>query len=802
MFKNYLTIAWRNLIKDKTFSIINVVGLSMAFGVVILLSMEVLFEFSYDNFHKNNSRIYEVYKEQQTVKGQQAGTTQPTPFAPALKAEVPGIDKITRVLQDGVLVINGEKEISLNAIWVDPDFFSMFTFLAKNGNTNNVLLDLSSVVITKDAANKLFGETNVVGETFTILQDGKEKPFTVTAVIENIPVNSSIEFDIAIRFENNREYAETLNTWDSQYHQVYVQLQNDISAIKFSKSTQAFVKLHYQGTIESLKRDGAVANENGEFIDLRLLPLKDVHFTSFIRGFADVNRTMPYVILGIAMLILFIACVNFINMSIAKSVQRLKEIGMRKTLGANKKQIFFQFWFESLLVFLLSLVVGIILSVLLLDDFKTIFRTSVSFDVFKTPLISIGLLGVMLCITVLAGGYPAILLTRLGAIQSLKGKLETTGKNRVRDVLIVIQFAIAILLITTSLVINSQVEFMRNKNLGYDKEQIISIPLNGKKNSYAVVKLLKQELRGNPDVVSVSGADNNLGRGKDGSLSSSVVGFEYKGRTVNTNFLVVDYEYIQTLGLNIVQGRNFKSSADSLGVVINQAMARELGEKDPLLAQLEIRNGVYYPVFGVVKDYHFQELDRAIKPLTFFMSKDIDLTYAYVKVSPHNMAKTFDVVAETWKKIEPNAEFLGSFLDENIDRTFRREKSMSALTMSGSIIAIVISCIGLFAMSMLIVSQRKKEIGIRKVLGASVFSVTYLLTKDFLILVLVAFLIASPIAWWLMKSWLQNYAYRIDLSAWYFIVSGLLAVFISLFTISTRTIKAAITKPVKNLRDE
>ncbi len=801
MFKNYLTIAWRNLIKDKTFTILNIVGLSVAFGVTILLSMVVLFEFSYDNFHKNSSRIYEVYKEQQTVKGQRAGTTQPTPFAPALKNEVPGIDKITRILQDGILVINGEKEISLDVVWVDPDFFSMFTFPVKNGNINNVLQDISSVVITKNTANKLFGDTSAVGKTLTILQDGKEKPFTVSAVIENIPENSSKEFDIAIRFENNPEYSETLNSWSSQYHEVYVQLQNDVSATQFNKSTHAFVKLHYQEDIENLKRDGAVANKNGEFVALKLVPLRDVHFTSFRKGFADVDKTIPYVILGIAMLILFIACVNFINMSIAKSAQRLKEIGMRKTLGATKKQIFFQFWLESLMVFLVSITIGILLSVLLLEDFKTIFRTDVTFSVFKTPLVGIGIV-VVLFITVLVGGYPAILLTRLGTIQSLKGKLETSGKNRVRDILMLVQFGIAILLITASLVINSQVEFMRNKNLGYDKEQVISIPLNGKKNSYAVVKLLKQELRGNPDVLSVSGADNNLGRGKDGSLTSSVLGFEYKGRTVRTNFLVVDYEYIQTLGLNIVQGRNFNSAADSLGVIINETMAKELGEEDPLRAQIEIDDGKYFLVFGVVKDYHFQGLDRAIGPLTFFMSKDFDLTYAYVKVAPHNMAKTFDVVATTWKRIEPNAEFLGSFLDENIDRTFRREKSMSALTMSGSIIAIVISCIGLFAMSMLIVSQRKKEIGIRKVVGASIASVTYLLTKDFLKLVLFAFLIASPIAWWIMKAWLQNYAYKIDLSVWFFIVSGLLAVLIALITISTQTIKAAISNPVKSLRSE
>jgi ABC-type lipoprotein release transport system permease subunit len=294
MLKNYLLIAWRNLIKDKAFTLINITGLSIAFGVTILLSMVTFFDLSYDNFHKNGDHIYEVYIKQQTVNGSEVSTSQPTPFAPALKTEVPGIKKITRVLQNSALVINGEKEFNLNAVWVDPDFFDMFTFPTKVGNKNNALQSLSSIVITQKTANKLFGKTDVVGKTLKILMGGKERPFNVSAVLKNIPNNSSINFEIAIRFENNREYAKSLNIWDSQYHQVYLQLQKNFSEAQFNKSTSAFVNLHYHGAIEGLKRDGAVANKKGEFINLRLLPLKDVHFTSFRKGFADVSRIMPF----------------------------------------------------------------------------------------------------------------------------------------------------------------------------------------------------------------------------------------------------------------------------------------------------------------------------------------------------------------------------------------------------------------------------------------------------------------------------------------------------------------------------
>ena len=801
MFKNYLKIAWRNLIKDKTFTFINVIGLSVAFGVAILLFMAGFFELSYNSFHKNGDRIYEVYSVQQSPKGPQAGTTMPSPFAKSLQNEVPGIEKITRVLDVSTMALYKDKEINLDAVWVDPDFFSMFTFPIINGISNG-LQDISSVVITENASKKIFGNSNSVGKTFNLLISGIEKPFTVSAVVGNNPTNSTLDFEIAIRFENNPEYASTIDEWDSQYHSVYAQLQNDVSVAQFEQNTQEFVNLHYKEAIENLKRDGAVANANGKYRELKLLPLKDVRFTSFRKGYAAISRSTPIIILGIAGLILFIACVNFINMSIAKSAQRLKEIGIRKTLGVKKKQLFFQFWGESLFIFLIAITIGIILSVLLLDNFKSIFRTAVTLDIVTSPLVIIAFIAIILLITLIVGGYPAILLSRIGTIQSLKGKLDTSGKNRVRDVLMIVQFGIAILLITATLILRSQIEYMRNKDLGFNKEQVVSIPLNGKKNSYSALQLLKQELNGNPDILGVSGSDNNLGRGKDGSQSFSMMGFDYKGRTVSTNFLVVDYEYIPTLDVEMVMGRNFNSPADSLGVIINEAMAKELGEEDPLTAQLEINDGVYYPVLGVVKDYHFQELDRAINPLTYYMSKDWDLTYAYVKVASSNMANSFDAIEDAWHKIEPNAEFLGSFLDENIDRTFQREKSMATLITSGSVIAIVLSCIGLFAMSMLIVSQRTKEIGIRKVVGASVFSVTYILTKDFLKLVLVAFIIASPIAWWVMNEWLQNYAFRIDLSVWFFIISGFLALIIALATIGTRTIKAARQNPVKSLRTE
>ncbi len=802
MLKNYFKIAWRNLLKDKTNTSLNLIGLSVAFGVSILLGMAAFFQLSFDGFHEKGSSIYKIARTQQSPKGPEAGTSQPAPLAPALRSEVPGVEHITRYLQDGTLALYGDKEVDMDIVWVDEDFFSMFSFPIINGNEKEPMSDLTSVVMTKKAANKLFGTTDVIGKPFDLLVNGAKKPFTVSAITDDIVPESSLKFEIAARFDSHKDYLVNKEFWDSQYHDVYVELKKGVAATSFEKSSQSFTDLHYAESIEALKRDGASADSEGRYIDLKLIPLRDIHFASLKNGYVKISRSLPYLILGVAFLILFIACVNYINMSLAKSSRRLKEIGMRKTLGAQKQQLFFQFWSESLFVFLVSLSIGILLSFVFLNDFKTMFDTQISSEMLLNPVTIVGILGSVLLITMIVGGYPAILMSRLGTIQSLKGKMEAAGNNRVRDVLMVFQFGIAILLMIGTLVLWGQIEYMRNKDLGYDKEQVVSFPLNGKRNSNDVVELMRDELKGNPDILSISGADSNLGIGKDGSRSFSKVGFEYKGRRVSTNFLVIDHEYVQTLGLKMVAGRNFESASDSLGVVINESMAKELGEQDPLTAQLEINDGVYYPVLGVLKDYNFNDLDRAIEPITFFISRDWGLTYAYAKVAPTNMARSYEELERTWKKLEPNAEFLGSFLDENIDRTFKREKTTAAMITSGSIIAIILSCIGLFAMSLLIVAQRTKEIGVRKVLGASVTSITIHLSKDFLRLVLIAFLIASPIAWWFSRQWLENYAYKVDLGIWFFLVAGLLAFVIAMLTVGSRTIKAATQNPVKSLRSE
>lgn len=801
MIGNYFKIGWRNLRKNKTFTFLNIIGLSVAFGVAILLSMVAFFELSYDQFHKNIDNIYQVYSVQQTPEGAEAGTSRPVPYAAALKAEVPGIIHISRFLEDKGFIMHGDKEFNTNMAYLDNDFFSMFSFKVIKGNKEKPLKNKSSVVITEKAAKKLFGSEDPIGKTVTMLLNGIGHPFQVSAVLKNFPDQSSLDFGMAVNFENSPDYAVNVDKWDSSNHDVYLQLREGISASEFEERSHDFTELHYKEDIEEAKSYGAQPAENGYYRSLRLLPFEDINFTSIKNKMLTVSRVPQYLILGIALLILFIASVNFINMGIAKSTQRLGEIGMRKTLGAAKSQLFFQFWTESIIVFLSAFILGIFLSNVLLDEFKTLFHTEASFHILINPFLLVGLIITFLITTFIAGGYPALLLSKLETVQALKGKLEISGRNPLRNVLMAVQFGIAILLISGTLVIWSQLQYMRSKDLGFNKEQVIAFPINGQNDNF--MQLFRNELDDNPKILSITAARDILGLGKDGFSSSSTMGFDYKGHPVETNVLLVDYDYVETLGLELLSGRSFsrKFATDSLSVLINEAMVKELKEENPLNAR--ILGDTPYSVIGVLKNYNFEDLNKRIEPITILLNKNSDqLKYAYVKVTPQNLAQSFELVKTAWEKTEPNVAFMGSFLDENVERTFQREKNLTTIITGGSILAIVLSCLGLFAISLLIVAQRTKEIGIRKIVGASVSSITFLLVIDFLKLVGLAFIIAAPVAYWLLSNWLKDYPYRIELNIWFFVMAGILTVFIALVTMSVKTIKAALQNPVKSLRTE
>lgn len=806
MIRNYIKIALRNLWKDRTFTALNVIGLTAAFGVAFLLSMYALFELSFDRFHENIGSIYGVYTNEQTPKGTVSSEANPIPFAEALREEVPGVEKIARYVTGGPLITYKGNTFRIGSAWTDPDFFEIFSFPILKGNRTNPISDKASIVLSKKIATSIFGTETAIGKTITIQREGEEVPVTVTAIFENMPEASSLEAGAILNIKNlpNSFYAANLDNWSDHNHSVYMMLAQGMSPSQFEKATKDFSARHFAENIASAKRDGAQTNMDGVFRQIKLLPFTDKSFVIVKDGLVTTSKTLQYIVLGIAFLILFIASVNFINMSLAKSTQRLREIGMRKTLGAGKTQLFFQFWGESILVFIVSVVFGGLVAFALLKPFQTLFDTRASFVSISNPMMIFGAIFSILLITLVAGGYPALMMSRKGTLQSLKGKLEVSGGNGLRNILMVVQFSIAIILISGTLVLWQQLDYLRKKDLGFNKEQVIAFPLNTNQTPSNVMHQLRNELASYPEVLHVTAADNILGMGRDGTRSRSILGFDYKNRQVSTAMLSVDYDYPETLDIKLLKGRSFNRNhpSDSLSVLINEAMVKELGEENPLNADLIFGGSTKYTVIGIVKDYNFQELNEEVKPLTFFMDGDSPMRYAYVKITPNNLSETYDKIKTIWKKIEPNTEFLGSFLDENIDRTLKKERTMTTMISSGSILAIILSCIGLFAISLLVVSQRQKEIGIRKVVGASVSTITVLLTKDFLKLVGIAFLIATPIAWYVTSQWLQNYVYRIDLNFWIFLAAGVIALIIAVLTISFRTIQAALKNPVESLKTE
>jgi ABC-type lipoprotein release transport system permease subunit len=805
MIKNYFKIAWRNLWKHRTFSLIIVIGMATAFAAAILLSLTAQQELTFDHFHKNKDHLYQVYIEERNPHGIERGSTMPTPLTPALKKEYSDIVHISRYGSGGgELVRYKDKELDLTNRAVDPDFLRMFSFPAVAGNQKEPLKELTDVAITENCAKNLFGKEEAVGKTIEIKMDDGWRSFRVSAVLKDLPVNSSFRFDLLTRFENFPGYKENIDRWDNSNHEVYVQLQNSVTQASIEKRFPAFSQQYMAEKIKELKRDGAKPDADGAYVRLRLIPLTDIHFTSVSNTGGEVNKFYPYLLLIIAGFILFIACVNFVNLSLARSFTRAKEIGLRKVMGALRWQLIAQFWGEALIVTLMALMAGIALAYWLLPYYQASFYPRLSMGVLTSPLFLAYMTGGFLFITLLAGGYPAWIVSAFNTVLTVKGKLVTGRKHLLRNTLMVVQFVLSSLLIICTFIAWQQLQYLRNKPLGYNKEQIISIPIGSTIESAKAIELMRARLAREPRVISVSAADINMGRGLDGSSRTSMVGFDYKDRNVKTHWQLVDYDYLKTFGIQLLEGRDFSREygTDSLAVVINEQMAKQLGEKSAVGALLPTSPGTNLRVIGVVKDFHFKSLHREIAPLTMSIGHNWPLEYIFVRVQPGALASSMDIVKKAWKEVDPKSMFEASFLDENTDRQYQKETKLSKIFMSGALLTILISCMGLFAIVLLVIVQRTREIGIRKVLGAGVTHIVALVSKDFIKLVAIAFVIATPIAWYAMHNWLQDFAYRIKIEWWVFVLAGLVALLIAFITLSFQSIKAALKNPVKSLSTE
>jgi putative ABC transport system permease protein len=810
MLRSYLITAVRNLLKNKLNASINVIGLAVAFTCSILLFLMVHYEFSFDHFQQKADRLFQVYSLAHEEKGDEKSDPMSYPVAPVFKAEVPGIVRATATLSAGSDISYKGNEVVQRITVVDSDFFRMFSFPVVAGNAVNSLGSLNSVVVSQTAATAIFGKEDPLGKTIKVKIAGVWSDLVVSAVLQDPPTNSTIQYRVLVRIELMPDYARNKDNWNSRNHQVFVELAPGVTQAVAEAGIRRRNKPMTADDEQQKKTQGYRKDANGEYISTRLAPLLSLHFDSALGGRNGSNKTYLYTLVLIAVVVMVIACFNFVNLNVARSFTRAKEVGIRKTIGAGRRQIFIQLWAESLLLFALALVIALIASGFLLTPFNTLFTEKLSLGTLLQPgIIGVALLG-MAVISFLAGGYPAALVSRFKTVEVLKGKVSVKRSSMLRSGLITIQFIISGALICGTLVINRQFQHLRTAPLGLDQESVISIPVKRPENTRRYAERLRLELASQPQVLGVTASSVNIGIGEDKGTSRSVISFTYNGKGMSSVELVVDYDFFKVMGIKPLAGRVFDrafpadTSTASQNVVVTETMAKEFNVRD--VAGLSMHSDTSSPgwnVIGVIPDFHLYTMNEELRPISLMMANSTDImAYILVKVRTSNPRAAMQLVQAAFHELEPDNTTAASWVTENTARWYAKEERLSSIFFTASYIAMLLSCLGLFAMVTLIVEQRRKEIGVRKVLGASIPSVTGLLAKDFLALVLVAFLISTPISWYFLDQWLNNFVYRTSLSWWIFPLAGLVTLLIALLTVGIQTVRAALANPVRALRSE
>jgi len=785
MLKNYLKIVLRNIKRHKGYSFINITGLALGMACCLLITIWVLDELSYDKFHENAASLYRV-EENQDYSGRQFHVNvTPYPLAPALKDEIPEIIDASRyVWAGGLLFRYGDKvffEDDIRA--VDPSFFQMFTFPLLKGDENVALNSPYSLILSEDIAEKYFGEEDPLGQMISI---NNQYAFTVTGIMKNVPHNSYLQFDIIIPYEFLRKTGKTDEEFGSNSIQTFIKLQENIPVEQVNEKIFGFIRTRLP---ESRT-------------DLVLMPYTRIHLHSYFGWEKDTGAIQYiYIFSLIALFVLLIACINFMNLSTARSANRAKEVGLRKVVGALKRHIIQQFYGESVVFAFIALIFAVVIVSLLLPAFSSLASKELSWSVTGIESILIGLLAITLFTGLVAGSYPALFLSAFQPVKVLRGSLKSgAGSSRFRKVLVVVQFSISILLIIGTTVVYKQLNFMKNRRLGWDKEHLVYIYLRADiKNSY---EALKTELVRDSRILGVTGAYQ-----LPSYNSGNAGGADWDGKDPELSVLIginaVDFDFIETLKIEMADGRSFSrefSSDLSKSFIVNEEVAKIM-EKESVVGERFSFVGVEGSIIGVMKNFHYQPIRNKIEPLAIHVLPDY-INYMLIRIPPDSISESLQFVGNTWNNVIPDYPLEYRFLDEAFDRMYRTEDRMGTLLKYFAILAVFIACLGLFGLASFTAEQRTKEIGVRKVLGASISQVTLLLCKQFLLLVMLANVIACPVAYLVMKNWLQNYAYQTGLELFIFVAAMAAALVVAIISVSFQAVKAAISNPVDSLRYE
>ncbi len=786
MFKNYLKIAFRTMIRQKGFSSINISGLAIGMACCLVMVLWAHDELSYDRYHENIDSIYRIVDGPPIGLQQDISALSSPPLANALKRDYPEIirasrfDWTRRVVKYREVVFNES-----NYMNVDPDFFEIFSFPFIIGDRSTALKDPRSVVLTRETAEKYFGDENPIGK---VMKVDNRIEVTVTGVIENVPDNSTLDFDLLSPFAPPWFNQRIMTNYGANMLYSFVMLDNNVNVDELvAKISDYLIRLNPDET---------------DTVDLQWFG--DIHLRSNLDhelyGTSDIKYV--YIFAALAVFVLLIACINFMNLTTARSGNRGKEIGMRKVSGAYRSHLLRQFFSESVLFSVISLLFALVLVNLLMPVFENISGKNLSMNAEGSFYIYLILIVITLLTGFLSGTYPAVFLSSLRPLAVLKGNKSSVIKHSgLRKSLVVLQFSLSVFLIICTLIIVRQLDYMRSKELGYEKSHLLVVNMSGNVNTN--FGPFKKEILKRSDVLNVSRSMS-----LPTSIRSTPGSPEFEGKESSDEWLIradfVDYDYFETFGMEIVQGRSFSqehATDDSLGYVVNETAVSKMRMEDPIGKKFNFWENKGGHIIGVVKDFHFRSLHNEIEPIVFSMF-DNWLRRIIIKIEPENVSGTVTAIEKVWKEIYPDNPFDYTFYDEGFDRLYRAENRMQKVVNSFTFLAIFIACLGLFGLAAFMAEQKTKEIGIRKVLGSKVSSIVLMFSSEFIKWVVVANMIAWPAAWFTMNTWLTGFAYRADFSVLLFLITGVISIMIALITVGYQTIKAAFTNPVDALKYE
>ena len=799
MIKNYFLIAWRNLLRNKTFSFIKVIGLSLGLMVCMLILLYTRDELSYDQFHQKKAQIYRIVQTFKfgTEPPQKIGITNAMHGA-AFAKEIPEIEQYVRVNGVGVTIKKDNDVFTENPLFVDDNFLTVFSFPVTAGDKKSALSDPHSVVISRDMARKYFGTEDAIGKTIQIKIDEEFEGFTVTAITENSPENSTLKFGMLMNYKYYDKYNNN-SEWVGGSLNTFLVLAPKANTTAVVSKMQSIFDKNTKEMIEKESKNNGVKIS----IQLGLQPFTSIHLSTEAgpdNGMTDGSKPVySYILSCIAVFILIIACINFINLAIGQSLKRSKEIGVRKVVGSSRKQLIWQYLVESFLVSFIAFVIAIGLTLLALPFFNELANKKLSLSYLSDGYLYGGLLLLLLITSFTAGFYPSLVLSSFQPVKVLYSRQKLMGRNYFTKGLIVLQFMLAVFLIIGTVAIYYQSNFLQHADLGYDSKNLVRIAIPVRKSSDELPTLFKNELAGHPEIVSV--AARNGGR--------NISGVKVEGKTVIIENNKIDDQFLPTFKIPIIAGRN--SSADRPidtvnSIIVNESFLKEVGWKKedaigkPVPSMRQDQK--VYTIIGVIKDYHFTSLKEKIGSEMFTMDPAFNYGQIWVRIKPTDVPKTLALLQSTFKKLVPFFPYSYQFRDDLNAKEYDTEAKWKKVIGIASVLFVFISCIGLFGLVILSIEQRTKEIGIRKVLGAEVSRILMLISKDFMLLIGMAFIITIPIAYYAVYKWLQSFAYRIEMKWWIFALPGIVIIIVALLTLSYQAMKAALANPVKSLRSE